>query len=292
MRRSLLLAVIVLIALPGLAVAAPVKLSPRASTVSAAGVATVEAANPNRHALRGTAKVTVGDRVVARRGVRLAKRSVTTIVLRFDGSGRRALRAAGGRAKVTLRLRRAGGRPQLARRTLKFRFAAAVPEPPVTAPSPPAGGVTGDSDGGPAPATPAVDRWVGRMGTEGPYDDLELTVADGQMTITRAPAVPVSCLENGGSYRSALSFEIFAAPGPWTLGVDGDVSQQGIAVNQLVTSGARSISYKVHGTRREADRIVGELGMSFFDSRYDVFTNTITFINCAGAQSFEAVPAG
>jgi hypothetical protein len=32
--------------------------------------------------------------------------------------------------------------------------------------------------------------------------------------------------------------------------------------------------------------------MSFFDSKYDVFTNTILFINCAGTQSFEAVPAG
>ena len=32
--------------------------------------------------------------------------------------------------------------------------------------------------------------------------------------------------------------------------------------------------------------------MSFVDSRYDIFANTITFIDCAGAQSFEAVPAG
>lgn len=32
--------------------------------------------------------------------------------------------------------------------------------------------------------------------------------------------------------------------------------------------------------------------ISFADSRYDVFANAITFIDCAGAQSFEAVPAG
>ena len=32
--------------------------------------------------------------------------------------------------------------------------------------------------------------------------------------------------------------------------------------------------------------------MSFADSRCHVFTKRITFINCAGSQSFEAVPAG
>jgi hypothetical protein len=37
--------------------------------------------------------------------------------------------------------------------------------------------------------------------------------------------------------------------------------------------------------------VTGKLGMSFFTSKYDVFTNAITFINCFGSQSFEAVPA-
>ena len=46
------------------------------------------------------------------------------------------------------------------------------------------------------------------------------------------------------------------------------------------------------GTTQQADRVAGTLGMSFVDSKYDIFTNTITFINCAGSQSFEAVPAG
>jgi hypothetical protein len=130
------------------------------------------------------------------------------------------------------------------------------------------------------------------MGTEGPYDDLELTVTDGQMQITKGSFVPVSCLEMGGSYRSSLSFELFDAPGPWTVGTDGLVAKQGIAVNQLVSSGARTINYKVTGTTQEVGRVAGTLGMSFSDSKYDIFYNTITFINCAGSQSFEAVPAG
>jgi hypothetical protein len=143
---------------------------------------------------------------------------------------------------------------------------------------------------GTAPVPSASTRWVGRMGTEGPYDDLELTVVDGQLQVTKAPTVPVSCFENGGSYRSAISFELFDAPGPWTVGTDGNAAKQGIAVNQLVGSGARTITYKVTGTRQEGARVAGALGMSFFDSKYDVFTNTITFINCAGSHSFEAVP--
>jgi hypothetical protein len=32
--------------------------------------------------------------------------------------------------------------------------------------------------------------------------------------------------------------------------------------------------------------------MSYFDSQYDIFSNTITFVNCSGSQSFEAIPAG
>ena len=41
------------------------------------------------------------------------------------------------------------------------------------------------------------------------------------------------------------------------------------------------------------DRVTGTLGMSFSDSRLDFSTypNRTVFVNCAGSQSFEAVPA-
>jgi hypothetical protein len=130
------------------------------------------------------------------------------------------------------------------------------------------------------------------MGAEGPYDDLELTVAEDQLSIIKAPTVPVVCFENGGAYRSASSFELFDALGPWTVGTDESVAKQGTAVNGLVSSGARSITYKVTGSAQAPGRVTGTLSMSFFDSKYDVFTNTITFLNCSGLQSFEAVPAG
>jgi hypothetical protein len=280
MTRLILLALLGVLVLPAAALAAPAKISPRAASVSATGVATVEVANPNRYALRGTAKVTVRGRTVAKRTVRLPKRSVTGVKLRFDRQALATLRDAGGRATIKLALRRPNGRRSTARRTLTLRLPAAAPAQP----APGANGVQ--------PAPPAASRWAGRMGTEGAYDDFEFTVSNGQMQITKPAFVPVSCFENGGSYRSALSFELFDAPGPWTIGTDGLVAKKGIAVNQLVYSGMRTINYKVTGTTQQPDKVAGTLGMSFSDSHYDVFTNTITFINCAGSQSFEAVPAG
>ena len=104
--------------------------------------------------------------------------------------------------------------------------------------------------------------------------------------------MPVYCFENGGTYRKGLSYEPFVVPGPWTIGTDGSVAQSGISLNSIVTGGSRSITYKATGTTQQAGKVAGTLGMSYFDSQYDIFSNTITFVNCSGSQSFEAVPAG
>jgi hypothetical protein len=283
MRRLLFLSLLAVLALPmSDAFAAKPKISPKASAVSATGVSTVEAANPNRYALRGKATVTVRGKTVASRTVRLPKRSVTEIRLRFDANSLDALRAANGRATITLKLKRAGSKKTTtARRTLTIALPPApqAPVPPAAAPPTPA-------------AQPASNRWAGRMGTEGAYDDFEFTVDNGQMTITKAPTVPVSCMENGGAYRIAVSLELFDAPGPWTIGTDGTVAKQGIAVNQLVNSGAKTITYKVTESSQTADKVTGKLGMSFSDSKLDILNGyTMIFINCAGTQSFEAIPA-
>src|SRR4051812_17933446 len=219
MARLIVLALLSVFVLPGTALAAQVKISHRASAVSQAGVATVEVANPNRYALRGSAKVTVRARTVTKRAVRLPRRSVTTLKLRFDPHALAALRTAAGRATVELRLRRPGGRRSTARRRLTLRVSSPAPQAPgAPAPAPNSGGDNG------APGDQAGGRWVGRMGTEGPYDDLELIVAGGQVQITKPPFVPVSCFEMGGAYRSALSFELFDAAGPWPIGTDGLVA--------------------------------------------------------------------
>ena len=293
MKRLALVVLLGALAVPGAAHAAPVKISPSASAVSATGNATVEVANPNRHVLRGIATVTAGGRRAAARSVRLGKRSVTSVKLRFDGAGMTALRGAGGRATIKLALRRSDGRKATARRTLTLAL------PPGGGPSgpgtpPPAPGPTGGDDSGSSNGDkPGSDRWVGRMGTEGPYDDFELRVAGGQIELTKPAFVPVACFEMGGSYRQAVSLELFDVPGPWTIGTEAIVEKSAPAVNSIVSPGARSISYKVTDTVQQAGKVTGTLAMSFFDSRLDIFNGyKIIFTNCSGAQSFEAVPAG
>lgn len=287
MRRILATAVLTLLVLPGAALAAPAKISPKATAVTAAGVTTVEAANPNAYVLRGKAVVIAGQQTIASRSVKLRRRSVSTIRLRLSAKALEALRTAGSKATVMLTLRRPGGARTTAKRRLTLR-APAVP------------GRSGDSAGGtvpapaqaPVPAAPATTRWVGRMGSEGAYDDLEFTLENGQLLFTRTPLVPLYCMENGGYYRTSLSFDLFNAPGPWIVSTDGLVEAKGVSANTLVSGGERTITYKVQGVTQTAGQVTGTLGMSFSTSRLDIFDNyKIVFINCSGSQSFEAVPA-
>jgi hypothetical protein len=294
--RLALLTAVAVLAVPAAAQAAPVKISPQPTSVSGS-TATVEVANSSRHVLRGTATVVAAGRTAASRTVKLPKRSVTDVKLRFGARGLEALRAAGGRATIKLALRRAGGRKAKAGRTLTLRLAGGggpAPAPgPNGAPAPAPGGDGGTQTPGGGGQTPASDTWVGRMGTEGAYDDLEFTLSGGRLQITKTPLVPVYCFENGaGHYDNALSFEPFVVAGPWTVGTDGSVQQSGIAVNRLVSAGSRGITYTVKETAQAAGKVTGKLGMSFFDSKYDIFANQIWFVNCSGSQSFEAIPAG
>jgi hypothetical protein len=291
--RLALLTALAVFAVPAAAQAAPVKIGPTPSSVSGAS-ATIEVANPNRYALRGTATVLAGGANAASRSVKLRKRSVTDVTLRFGAEGVAAVRAAGGRATVKLALKRAGGKKLTAKRTLTLRLGTAgtgggQPAPGGSSPAP--GGGSSPASGGGSQPVP-TNEWAGRMGTEGAYDDLEFTLIDGQINITKTPLVPVYCFENGaGHYGNALSFEPFVVTGPWTLGADESAQQSGIAVNRLVSPGSRGITYKVSETTRSGDTVTGKLGMSFFDSKYDIFANQIWFVNCSGSQSFEAIPA-
>jgi hypothetical protein len=129
------------------------------------------------------------------------------------------------------------------------------------------------------------------MGAEGAYDDLELTLVDGRIEFTKAPIVPVFCFETGGGRGDWTSGELFAAPGPWTVGTDASIEQQGVSVNPLVGRSPRTITYKVSGTSQANGTLTGTLGMIFYAARPDVFTGAMTIVNCAGSASFEAVRA-
>ena len=94
-----------------------------------------------------------GTRTVAARSVKLAKRSVSTVELRFDAKAVAALRDAGGRATIKLALRRGGGRKTSARGTLTLRLPSAAPQ--ARAPGPAGGGATPAPSGGGTTGTPA-----------------------------------------------------------------------------------------------------------------------------------------
>jgi hypothetical protein len=234
--------------------------------------------------------VTAAGRTVASRAVRLPRRSVTGVPLRFGAGALQTLRGANGRATFKLALRK-GARRYTARRALTLTLPTKPGSPGGPAPAPGPGAPT-PAPGNPVPTpAPSSNRWVGRMGIEGAYDDLELTLIDGTIQITKTPLVPVYCFEMGGQYRSALSFEPFVVAGPWTVGTDGTAEQSGIGTNQLVSPGSRGVTYTVKETTRAAGTLTGKLGISYFDSKLDPFTYKVWFVNCSGTQSFEAVPA-
>jgi hypothetical protein len=291
MRRLTLPLALLVLAVPAQASAAPATIAPRATDVTATGATSIHVTNATRHVLSGRATLTVAGRAVASRPVRLAKRRTTRIELRLKPAAVAALRDAGTQpATVTMRLRRARGPMTTARRTLTLRAASGPSAPAPSAPTPVQASPPATTT--PGPAAPPSNRWVGRMGTEGAYDDLELALVDGTFQLTKAPVLPVYCFETDGRPNdSAVSGELFDAPGPWTIGTDGEVVKEGVSVNVLLGRSPRSITYKVTGTTRTADRIAGTLGMSFFGVRTHVFYGHLVFVNCAGSQGFEAVPA-
>ena len=275
MTRLILLALLGVLILPATALAAPAKISPRPSAVSDSGVATVEVANPNRYALRGTAKVTARGRTVAKRTVRLPKRSVS------PSSSASAARPSPPCA-----------RPRAAPRSSSSSVAPTAASPPrgerSRCASPPA---RRRRPPPPGAARAARLRPLGRP--DGQRGRLRRSRAHRRRRAApghQGPFVPVSCFEMGGSYRSAVSLELFDAPGPWTIGTDSLVAKQGIAVNQLVSGGARTINYKVTGPRSRPRVRAPSACRSPTPSTTSSPTPSRSS-TAPARQSFEAVPA-
>jgi hypothetical protein len=213
--------VLAALAVPGAAAAAaPATVAPSATSVGAAGTTTIRITNATRTALPGRVEVRAGGRLAAAAAVRLPRRSVTPVTLKLRAPALAALQRAGAqRAVVTARLRN-GRRTTVARRTLTLRAAAGEPAVPAPAPAMPAAPAAPAPPAAPAaPAAPAkpANGWVGRMGSEGAHDDLELTLDGNQLTFTKPPAVLVTCFDAAGT-MDWTSGELFDAPGPWTVG--------------------------------------------------------------------------
>ena len=105
----------------------------------------------------------------------------------------------------------------------------------------------------------------------------DLIVENGQVSLRRQPTFqPVSCFKSGGysSAQTSLSSEMFDKLGPWALGnQDATQTQLVPRVNTLVTSGARTVTYRLN-TTRTGDQISGSMVQSFSDSRLEFCSPT------------------
>jgi hypothetical protein len=252
-----------------------------AVTVSRKGVALIALTNPNGYAVKGSLSLAAGKLKLGKGKVSLAARANGRVRVKLSKKALRRLRTRRRlRATATAKVTGPVGKAGVTRKKLTLKAPARKRKRRA---APPSGG-----GGGQTPA--AGNRWVARKGTSGAYDDFRFTLGAGNITLTQPTLLFVSCFEMGGAFRSSSSFESFNLLGPWALGNQSTTRQQrSRAVNQLVSSGERTITYKMTSTR-SGDRITGKLTMSFSDSKYNPFTNAITFINCSGTQSYEAIP--
>ena len=101
-------------------------------------------------------------------------------------------------------------------------------------------------------------------------------MANGQVTLAKPTFQPVSCLKTGGysSARTSLSAELFDKLGPWTLGnQDATQTRWCRGSNTLVTSGARTVTYRLK-TTRTGNQISGTMVQSFSDSTLEFWYPT------------------
>ncbi|HEX5909318.1 MAG TPA: hypothetical protein VFY44_02420 [Thermoleophilaceae bacterium] len=272
-----------LLALAPPALAAPAKLS--GGAVSATGATTVKVTNPNRYTLKGTVALASGKTKLASRKVSVKGKRSKKVSLKLSKAGLATLRSKGSLATtMTARLARRGGKAKSYRKALVLKA-------PGAAGGAPGSGAPGAGQGGSGGG--ATNRWKATTSMGGTFD---LVVENGQVTLAAPTFQPVSCFKSGGysSAQTSLSSEMFDKLGPWALG-NQDATQTQVVprVNTLVTSGERTVTYRLN-TTRTGDQISGSMVQSFSDSRLEfAFPNPakIAFISCAGTLNFTAVPA-
>jgi len=248
-------------------------------TVSKRGVGALTITNPNAYALKGTLSVVAGKLKLGRARVSLAANATKKFKFKLSRKALRRLRKKRRlRATAIAKLKGPIGKTA----TIRKRLTLKAPAKPKRKKKPKR--KTGGGGG------PASDLWLARNGTTGAYDDFKFRLSGGNITMTGTSLLFVSCFEIGGSYRSSSSLEIFNLLGPWRLGNQSATqTRRSRAVNVLVSSSERTITYTLTSTR-SGNRITGKRKMSFSDSQYDPFTNTISSIFCSGSQDYEAIP--
>jgi len=244
--------------------AAPVRVTAAAQATN--GTVTVKVQNRTRSKLAGRVSAKAGKVAAGSAAYRVKPRRSATVGLSLGAAARRKLAADRSlRLRVTATVR--------GRRSVTTAITVTGPG---AAPTP--GGQKGK---GP--------NWVARTDSTGAYDDFAFTLAGDQVSVTKRPMAFLQCAENGGSYDTYGSWELFQPAGPWTLGAQSqEMTESTPLVNQMAGSSPHSVRYQLR-TSRSGDGISGQLYMSSAWSNYDYYNNEIVFVNCFGTTSFDAV---
>ncbi len=249
--------------------------------ISKRGGGAITLTNPNGYTLKGTLSLASGKLKLGKARVSLAPRATKAFKFKLSRKALRRLRKKRKlRAIATAKLKGPIGKTG----TIKKRVTLKAP------PKPKPKRKKRRSGGGGGGQGPASNLWVARNGNSGAFDDFKFRLNGGTINLTGTSLLFVSCFEIGGSYRSSFSYEIFNLLGPWALGNQNTTQkQQSRAVNVLVGSGERTITYTLT-SRRSGNKITGQRKMSFSSSSYNPFDNTISSTFCSGTQNYEAIP--
>lgn len=266
----------------------PVRVSAASSQVSA-GVVVLKVHNRSGRTVRGRVAARAGRTAAGSAGYKAKGRRTARVRLTLSAAARRKL-AADRRLRLTLTATVRGRGRVTSAITVTGKGTSTAPQ----GRAPGKGGGKGSAPAqgqpgqGPSPA-PESPNWVARTSSSGAYDDFAFTLSAGQITVTQRPLAYLQCSENGGSYRSYGSWEVFLPTGPWTLGAQSqEMTQTTSLVNGLAGSSGHSVRYQLRSTR-SGGAISGQLTMSAAWSNYDYSTNRIVFVNCSGTRSFDAV---
>lgn len=247
-------------------------------SISKRGAGSLTLTNPNGYVLKGTLSLAAGKLKLGKARVNLAANATKAFKFKLSRKALRRLRKKRRlRATATAKLKGPVGKTGTIRKRLTLK-----------APAKPKRKKKRKSGGG--GNTPSSNLWVARNGNTGAYDDFKFRLDGNTITHTGTSLLFVSCFEIGGGYRSSFSYEIFNLLGPWQLGNQSTTQKrQSRAVNVLVGSGERTITYTFTSSR-SGNKITGQRKMSFSDSQYNPFDNSISSVFCSGSQNYEAIP--
>jgi hypothetical protein len=251
-------------------------LSPRSPRISKNGSVTLTVANGAPVAIKGKVKLSSAlAKLAAKKTIVIGSKSFSisaggraTVKIKLSKKARRALRRKK-RLPVTAVTTAKAAQGKGSRRKTKLtlrRYKRSAAKPPST---------PGGTD----------IHWKGRnLERSEALGSFTFSLQSGSITLEKLPLVKVTCFELGGPGRTAFSFESFAAKGPYPLGGEKEITQQGSSLNTLVNPQQRDMRYTMKSSR-SGDKITGELTIGYSGYHVGVYGDSY-IVKCTGTDRF------